>query len=326
MRLTLAAVLTVSSLWMLTAGAMAGDYHTGSTLKCYQCHIMHQNKSHLYGDDSGDDFNPGGAFTSYDRLLRQADTAAVCLECHDGEDTIDVYGDTAQGGQPLHRSAGRFNESVTDAYAPFASLYGHNLKNGPETPPGGSGSYDLDCASCHDPHGNDYYRNLRNLGAGGITYAMVTNDTSKDVFELKPYPANSVADAYDAVNISYNLPDGAVHAMEGFCASCHPSVHNLSKVSGDWLKHPTIGFGKAYTAGTVSPLKTIGGRPVAGGTGNLIAGQVSCVTCHKAHGSTHSFGLIYDNRTTPDIEDSGPEQNVGLTCKHCHNKGLTTTE
>ncbi|MDO8586736.1 MAG: cytochrome c3 family protein [Armatimonadota bacterium] len=325
MRIALIVILAACLVAMFAASAMAGDYHTGSALKCYQCHVMHATKSHLYTDDADDEFAPGGAVTTYDHLLREADVAGLCLSCHDGGEEIDVYGDTTQGGQPTLRSAGRFNDAATTPYAPFASEYGHNLKNGAETPPGGSGSYDLDCAGCHDPHGNANYRNLRDLGSGGVSYAKTVNDTSKDVFELKPYPAFAVPDAYDASNISYNQPDGSSHHLEGFCVSCHTSIHNDDSSSG-WLKHPTIGHSVSYTAGTASPLKTLGGTPAAGDSGALVAGQVSCVSCHKAHGSTHPFGLIYDNRTTAGIEDSAAGENIRVTCKHCHDKGLTTTE
>ena len=57
-----------------------------------------------------------------------------------------------------------------------------------------------------------------------------------------------------------------------------------------------------------------------------MAGQVSCVTCHKAHGSDNAFGLIFDNRTTTALEDTTVgtgmrTASVRLTCKHCHDKG-----
>ena len=209
MRLTSGVVLAVSFLFSSMIAAFGGDYHTGDTLKCYQCHLMHSTKSHEFADDPSDGFLPGGAVTTSGGLLITSDANVLCLGCHDGGEAIDVYGDAQQGGQPALRSAGRFNNDATAPYAPFASPYGHDLKNGMQTPPGGSGSYDLDCGTCHDPHGNSYYRNLRDFGAGGITYAKSANDPGMDVFESKPYPANGMADAYDAANMSYNLPDSS---------------------------------------------------------------------------------------------------------------------
>jgi hypothetical protein len=323
MKQALVTIFTACLVMSFSVATLAGDYHTGSTLKCYQCHVSHTSDSHTYTDDNADAYISSGDPAAH--MLKQADVTALCLSCHDGAGAVDVYGAT-QGGQPMHRSAGCFNGDASGPYSPFSSTNGHNLKGGGDTPPGGSGSYNLDCVSCHDPHGNNYYRNLKDLGNGGITYAKIANDTSKDVFELKPYPNNLVADAYDASSISYNAPNGGVSHMEGFCVSCHTNIHTASPQSGSWTKHPSVGYSKPYTTGTVSPLKTLGGTPVAGGSGTLVAGQVSCVTCHKAHGSTHPFGLIYDNRTTTDIEDSTTSESVQVTCKHCHEQGLTATE
>ncbi|MDO8586737.1 MAG: cytochrome c3 family protein [Armatimonadota bacterium] len=318
MRPTPALILTACLIAILSVGATAGDYHTGTELKCYQCHNIHSAKSHSYGDDADDRISSG--VTTYANLLITDDVSALCLSCHDGGEAIDVYGEAGQGGQPSHRSAGRFNNTASEPYAPFTSDYGHNLGNGDETPPGGSAASDLNCTSCHDPHGNEYYRNLKDMGSGGITYATTSNDASKDVFEAKPYPAQQPADAYDASNITYNLPGAAEHHYEAFCVSCHTAIHSGGPVGGNWLSHPTVGYSRSWTPGTVSKLKTLGETDAG-------AGQVSCVTCHKAHGSTHPFGLIYDNRTTEEIEDSDSEtNNVSITCKHCHDKGLTSSQ
>jgi predicted CXXCH cytochrome family protein len=322
LKLTTIACAVLCLLMALSVRVLAGDYHVGSTLKCNQCHASHGGAGHAFGDESDKGVDKAGAFTASAHLLKQSDINSLCLRCHDGGEAVDVYG-AAGSGQPKHRSAGCFNGDATGSYAPFASDFGHNLKNGGETPPGGTGSYDLDCASCHDPHGNDNYRNLKDLGKGAISYAKSANDNSKDVFESKPYPSGSVVESYDASNISYNLPEEGSHHLEGFCVSCHTSVHAGNSTSGSWTRHPTIGISRSYTSGTVSSLKTLGGSPAAGGSGALTAGQVSCVTCHKAHGSTHPFGLIYDNRTTAEIEDGA---SIAATCKHCHDKGLTSTE
>jgi hypothetical protein len=317
MKLTFVMILAVCLVAVFAAGAMAGDYHTGAKLKCYQCHVMHSTKSHIYTGDTHDD-NPGGAVTTYDKLLKAEDVNELCLECHNEGDAKDVYG--VMTDTTFNRIGGSFNDGATTAYAPFSSELGHDLGTA-HTPPGGSSSMTLDCASCHEPHGNAYYRNLNEVSTGvGITYATTTNDTTKDVFQAK-------IKKFDTSDVSYNLPDSASNHYEQFCVSCHTNVHSDGATGGDWLKHPTVGYAKTYTAGTVSPLKTLGGTPVAGGSGALVAGQVSCVTCHKAHGSSHAFGLIYDNRTTVALEDTDTTtDSIRVTCKHCHDKGLTATE
>ncbi|MDO8586735.1 MAG: cytochrome c3 family protein [Armatimonadota bacterium] len=320
MKLAFVMILAVCLVAIFAVGAMAGDYHVGSKLKCYQCHVMHQTKSHLYADDTRDDWGGTGAVSSFDHLLKYEDINEMCLECHNEGDRKDVYG-VAETVPTLQRIGGWFNNDAAGAYvAPVASVYSHNLANGAEVPPGGSVAVDLDCTSCHEPHGNAYYRNLNEVGGEGISYASTTNDPTKDVFQKL-----ATGLKYDVSDVSYNLPSSGSHHYEQFCASCHTSIHNDDS-SGGWLKHPTIGHSVSFTAGTVSPLKTLGGLPEAGGSGSLVAGDVSCVTCHKAHGSSHPFGLVYDNRTTTALEDATSSENIRVTCKHCHDKGLTTTE
>jgi hypothetical protein len=43
--------------------------------------------------------------------------------------------------------------------------------------------------------------------------------------------------------------------------------------------------------------------------------QVFCGSCHKAHGSTHRAGLIYDDETTATPEDGISSMQ---TCQQCH--------
>lgn len=325
MRLAVITVLALSLVLCVCAAVIAGDYHVDAKLKCYQCHVMHATKSQAYSDDSHDEWHPG-ATTTYDKLLKYEDVNEICLECHNEADSKDVYGSTTD--TTLNRVSGWFAlSSDTAPYAaPLANPYGHDLHNGDQTPPGGSATYDLNCASCHEPHGNTNYRNLKDLagdGSSAISYATTTNDATKDVFQAK-------IKKFDVTDVSYNLPDGASSHYEQFCVSCHTNVHSNSSTGGDWLKHPTVGYSKAYTTGTVSPLKTLGGQPIGGQTEPIVAGQASCVTCHKAHGSDHTFGLIYDNRTTAALEDSPAtptgSNSIRMTCKHCHDKGLTATE
>jgi hypothetical protein len=339
MRLVIILVLALSLVLVVGSGGLAGDTHNGSGLKCYQCHVMHQTKSHGYADDTGSSGSwlPAAGQAYGGNLLKFADTNTLCLSCHNNGDGKDVYKgfnpDPGKTASTINRIGGWFGLS-TDTAAPgftgtLANSYGHDLNNGAQVPPGGSTAVNLDCASCHEPHGNAYYRNLKDLkggGASGITYSKVTNDPATDVFQ-----AGQANLKFDVSDISYNAVAGDSH-YEQFCVSCHTGIHGDSSAGG-FLKHPTIGFSRSYTDGTVSPLKTLGGTPIAGQTGALIAGQVSCVTCHKAHGSDHPFGLIYDNRTTVALEDSAPvpdpndptkviQPSIRMTCKHCHDKGL----
>jgi predicted CXXCH cytochrome family protein len=45
--------------------------------------------------------------------------------------------------------------------------------------------------------------------------------------------------------------------------------------------------------------------------------QPFCGTCHKAHGSTHRAALIWDDPTSPALEDG---TSATQTCQACHYK------
>jgi len=80
--------------------ASAGEYHTGASLVCSQCHSMHYSQSHTYAgadDDNGNlqgtppdqaDMSAGGP---YEKLLRDADSA-LCLSCHKSHGNKNSFG------------------------------------------------------------------------------------------------------------------------------------------------------------------------------------------------------------------------------------------
>jgi predicted CXXCH cytochrome family protein len=53
------------------------------------------------------------------------------------------------------------------------------------------------------------------------------------------------------------------------------------------------------------------------GTVPAVDNTPSCMSCHKAHGSTHPDGLIWDNSTTATLEDGTYLRD---TCQQCHDK------
>ena len=53
------------------------------------------------------------------------------------------------------------------------------------------------------------------------------------------------------------------------------------------------------------------------GTGLGSDNEVFCGSCHKAHGSPHRYGLIWDNPDTAEPEDGSAQME---TCQQCHYK------
>lgn len=309
------AVMTFLFSCVMIAAGQTGDYHRPGDMVCSDCHVMHYR-----AEGTG----------PYPSLLKQTVTD-LCLSCHDGQTgggniAPDVLG-LAGAGQPTYRAAGAFQESVGQS-----TPNGHDLL-APGTPPGGTTTLTLTCLSCHDPHGNGNYRNLVSNpgGQSGRAVTAVTQDT------LTP-----TASQYAVGNVHYTAAgDGGLSA---WCAGCHGDFHGAGgaptlggSTLGDtnqaavspWLRHPTFGLtmSQAYSnqhidsrrwfsalasrAPVVSPSRIIPGSPA--GSDN----EVFCGSCHKTHGSTHRYGLLWDDADTATPEDGTAQMD---TCQQCHYK------
>src|SRR6266496_4390644 len=85
------AVLAICTLALAPATVRAGDYHSGTSLICSDCHVAHGSQGHVY--QTGDPFAPSvAAGAPYKFLLRDEDNN-LCLSCHDGKTWApDVFG------------------------------------------------------------------------------------------------------------------------------------------------------------------------------------------------------------------------------------------
>lgn len=305
--------------------ARAGDYHRGAGLVCSDCHVMHYNVQHGYSGGAPPVVGPAGP---YPKLLKDNATE-LCLSCHDGQvGAGDVAPDVIQEaglGQPAARAAGAFQE-----LAGTQTPNGHSLLVS-ATPPGGASAVTLDCLSCHDAHGNSYYRNLvpnpggtANLGVTAVSQGQTT-----------PTQAH-----YSVSNVHYTASDGGLSA---WCGGCHGDFHgtgtpdmggstmgdtNQSNVS-PWLRHPTrdATMGQGVTnqhvdssywfSALASRVSVVSASGTVPGFGSGSDNQVFCGTCHKAHGSPHRYGLIWDDATSAVPEDGS---SVMDSCQQCHHK------
>lgn len=71
----------------LASVAVAGDYHTGTTLRCADCHVMHYSQAHGYSANGGGFHATLHAGGPYEFLLR-GEVNDLCLTCHDGSTFI----------------------------------------------------------------------------------------------------------------------------------------------------------------------------------------------------------------------------------------------
>jgi len=337
--------------FVLASGvALAGDYHTGTQLICSDCHVMHAQRTHNY---SG-----GGSPVTYTptHYLLKGPVNDTCLSCHDGTGVSDVLGN----GFDANRSAGALNQVGAVVDLVYSDYMGHSLGS-TDVAPGGSfqNTGGLNCTDCHHQHGyagfgttdvagnsvTNAYRNLVASGGKGVSYAIGTNDLTKDVFETATL-------MHETINVNFNEPSTTDSGIATWCGSCHGDFHGAvggTEIGGigappeEFVRHPnaTVNIGdltgghssiatfasKLYRVRVMSPTGDWGTVGTAldnsGGAYNNVL-TPTCISCHKAHGNARPFGLIYADGT--GTATAGPGENGAGTgardlCKQCHVQG-----
>lgn len=307
--------------------ASSGDYHIGNGLHCSDCHIMHASRNGIaYG---GGLPNP----TGYPNLLRAATTSELCLTCHDGgsgtgDSAPDVMMAAPYETASVKRAAGAFQAGVGSS-----TDNGHDLGVASQTAPGGTWSNGVggtSCADCHEPHGNSYYRNLVPVPGNAGSNRLVTAVTQT---ALTP-----TFTQYSVSNMSYT---SSTNGLAAWCQGCHTNFHGSPGVAnmggapgGDtpgsssyWFRHPTMGITMAqgvtnhhidatyWFSSALSRIPVVSPSGMIPGTSGGSDNEVFCGSCHKAHGSTHRYGLIWDDPTTSAVEDGTLARQ---TCQACH--------
>lgn len=315
-----------------------GTYHNGATLECAQCHIMHASQQHPH--DGPVLPGPVGAYpqdyTPSRKLLKAPDPVALCLTCHDGIAGIpDVVGYDVNG--LTERSAGLFDLPGN------ANPRGHKLDYAVDTDPGwglcmrchfGSTqeSASVSCLDCHNPHGNNRSRNLQWASYPG----------GEPQFGLFVRPGATGMARYERANVAYGTTnDAALREVTNMCIDCHHVLtgasYNDPDGNGFHNLHPSYdsergdpnSIAQGLPRGTTDPQHWEDGTGagfitterlnfVNAGASDFTTCQVVgastngvfCLSCHKAHGGTRSFGLLWD-----------PVSGVnGEGCDQCHNK------
>jgi hypothetical protein len=346
---------------VVTAGSMAlaGDYHLSATgtLHCSDCHNMHGSLTH--GQDGSATTTPAGLPAH--ELLKGADPNAMCLACHDGSTAgPDVLGANTGAGV---RQAG----ALTTGTNPYEDWKGHTLGS-TATAPGGtfaaSAPHGLECITCHAQHGQTSgitwpvgytlgsYRNLKNKPGGGasntpVSYAIGTNDVTKDVFE-RDATLGQFDTHYSINNVDFNEPSTTASAYANWCKDCHTNFHGSvagAEVGGDaatmwaFTRHPssTVNVGRQSASGhsgvsrltdatktnyakMMDPAGTWNYKSATSTTSEFTP---SCFSCHKAHGNQNPYGLIYMRATGAVTEEGTADGVYDSMCKQCHVQGGT---
>lgn len=257
----------------------AGDWHVADKGHCTDCHTQHNSQS---GQPPAQNPNPAQYM-----LLRQNITE-LCLSCHDGSrpEAPDVV---APVSYVAETAGGWFADSGGSLNG-----FGHALGVA-ATPPGGNVLMTLTCTTCHDPHGNSSYRNLRPDPTG-------TNSFNVTVTAAQTVIANGTN--APLVYVPSNIIDQT--GISAWCSTCHGTQsqgdHPVDKsIWGSvFADYPTWAAPKPYRVRSGNPADLV------------IPSQddrVICLSCHKAHGWVNSKAQIFADGMS-----------MNSTCSECHNQ------
>jgi predicted CXXCH cytochrome family protein len=311
-------LLALAALLLAAPATSLAGFHQG--MACGECHT--RMASEKFGNS-----------------IRPQDEEAVCLRCHDDSRRApDVMGAAlGAGGARVVRPGGGLNAVGMHANG-YDEFSGHTI--GTELPPPGFlGSWPagtrLTCKSCHAVHDNGNYRNL---GADPFIKDPRYRELADALFPATAEPTwalvaptdegvqadvlvASGAAPYDAGRILLST-NGGRNAMNQFCAACHGAFHGTGNTEdGRWtgkvhyVRHPTSGVEisremQHRIARSYQPVRLArreDGTP-----------EVACLTCHRAHGTTNAFGLVYWDPRSSDNGENGSARAMEPLCSTCH--------
>lgn len=298
-------LVTLAALFLAAALPLrAGDYHHADRNNCSDCHAQHASAhENLFSGAAITQPNgaPGDDINAYAPEQPSANAALlktddVCLSCHDG--SRPAMGAPSVIAPVAFDAAAGFFEYATRT----SSAHAHNLDGSPAVPPGRSDGTTmvLRCTTCHDPHGNGSYRNLR-------PNPFVRAVTGVTVVALQKVSGGDPADVY----VGRNIIDKS--GVSAWCNTCHadapeaacpgPQQHAINKALWN-----APGANYAYWSGVIAERVR-----VESPSDNSIPStddRVICVSCHKAHGSGENDAVVH-----ADMSATGP------ICQQCHYSG-----
>lgn len=291
------ALLVGFVLVLVCPGRGAFAFHEAGVAACSSCHVMHRSEdgqTTFVGED----------------LLRGESSSDLCLSCH-----ADAYGETFNIS-PLvpgtEFGAGNFiflleddiNDTPDPVHSPIhGEAAGHSVvapslglqpdSRHVQSPGGSFPSTELECTSCHDPHGNQNFRMLR--GVGWV----------KENFFYFSAPAPdaegpSVLSSGESAGHHTAYRDG----WADWCGNCHGSRYHRGSTSrfhhpgdhsfdqeqvdqyADYDGDQNPSGGSSATAYLVQvPFEDLTAT-VDMSSGPSGASRLTCISCHRVHASS----------------------------------------
>lgn len=318
---------------LIAAPAMA--FHDGGVGYCQGCHTMHNSQRNAAMNFNATGTGVGTApGTGYTDLLLLPNATDTCLRCHGGNTaSYNVFESNPTGASlQEYYSAGNFvflledniNDGRGGSTSPISgSESGHNLRSGIKGsnwesglnanlyPPGGQtelANNNIECSSCHDPHGQGSFRILYQQGQSvDVAGDTVTFAGTIDADEIS-YNSIETTTNHNAYRAGYSewcsTCHGDFHAASG--SLIHPSgelmsadiVANYNQYRGvqDCVDNPPTGPTDPCGTGTVTdaylpdvPFEdpTPGYLTTSSQVGPVAGtSRVACVSCHRAHATS----------------------------------------
>ncbi|MEW6401405.1 MAG: cytochrome c3 family protein [Chloroflexota bacterium] len=304
--LALLLALTLVLALAATASANGGPHggYTATTDACAGCHRAHTAVG--------------------PKLLVQTSTYALCTSCHgnagtgadsnvidgvwlEGRNPSDTTGDANTANNAALLGGGFTNyrgvatTSNHDVTGTVLLAWGNGVNRGVAATLGVGN--EMDCASCHDPHGSPNYRIFAaTVNSVAVTVAQVDEGAAKD-YDTEQWGAG----------------------QSSFCAACHGSYHRTAAGQGSTLDNGTythrIDMANAPAVETVG----YGGYTLPLGESGT-QNRVVCQTCHLPHGSSAAMTGFADpsGGWTPGTTDAADSSLLRIdnrgVCEVCHQK------
>lgn len=336
--LTLLMALTIGWVLLLSSPVQAfsphGDF-SSNTDKCSSCHRMHDSKAN--------------------KLLPLASMNDFCYSCHSKGQGADasvregVYYDGQNSGHGWGVANGNLLGGGFAFTGQGAPVTGNHHLGSTEAAFGGSTVYTLSCIDCHTPHDGPNYRLLRQSPGGTAAQISVPwngpwTDDSQTV-KGGDYKAFTERDFTAADGVTEYTRNYAAN-IAAWCTTCHTRYFatNTNGAPNAYKEGDVYNAGDTYGAiarhrhtvnTTITGNKSIEGidydlksnLPLEDVTGNgrTSDDRLTCLSCHKAHGSSASMygAAILENRgPLPDSTDGMMlRTDARSMCGDCHNIG-----
>jgi hypothetical protein len=323
--------------------ATADTAHSRVTGPCSDCHAMHYSQ----GGQALSEWGSGGPY----RSLTTDDCVGCHTGTNNGSNTTPYvmsveppnYGTTGTEENTL--AGGSFYWMRTEP------AMGHNVEGiaidfdmlppGYDTSlPGARGPWPqnqkVTCAGTYGCHGTTDTQDLYVAVKGGHhgnddqtdgstlakSYRLLDGVAGKEDSDWEYRPIGSSHNQYKGVHRSGGEQTYDSTTISYLCGQCHGQFHSGSGnvgTSSPWLRHPTDvqlpGEGEYLGYTSYSVIAPVGSRDVSAvlpvvtpGTDNCV---VTCISCHRAHGSEHYKIMRWDYKSWP-----GPGGYNG--CGICH--------